>query len=83
MTYDPTTGAASVAWQQTRGGATAMSAATIASLSAGLGNPGDSVIIAQLSYTYTSSLDYVLPKLINLSASAMQRPRLVKSIPYS
>lgn len=83
VTFDPTTGAAAIAWQQTRGGATPMSAATITSLSSGLGNAGDSVIVAQLSYTYTSSLDYVLPKLINLNTSAMQRPRLVKSIPYS
>lgn len=83
VTFDPTTGAAAVAWQQTRGGAMPMSAATITSLSSGLGNPGDSVIVAQLSYTYTSSLDYVLPKLISLNTTAMQRPRLVKSIPYS
>jgi Flp pilus assembly protein TadG len=83
VNFDATTGNAAIAWQQTRGGALPMSSATITSLSAGLGNKGDSVVIAQLSYTYTSSMDYVLPKLINLSSKAMQRPRLVKSIPFS
>lgn len=79
VTFDPTTGKASVAWQVERGGAKAMTDAAIAA--AGLGSPGDSVIVAQATYTYTSALSAVLPTAITMSSRVFSRPRLVQTIP--
>jgi Flp pilus assembly protein TadG len=83
VTFDPATGNAAVAWQKTRGGATALASATVIALATGLGNKGDSVIITRVNYTYTSLLKYVMKNSISMKADAMQRPRLVASIPYN
>ena len=79
VVFDPTTGKPSVAWQVTRGGAATMTDA--ASAATGLGSPGDSVIEAQATYTYTSVLKFVLPKGIAISARVFSRPRVVFTIP--
>ena len=89
ITFDPVTGSPSVAWQVTRGGATAMSNAVAAAAATGLGgachtasaNPCDSVILAQASYTYTSALSYLITKGMTMSANVFSRPRAVFSIP--
>jgi Flp pilus assembly protein TadG len=81
--YKAGTGVAAVDWQQTRGGATALTSAQITTLSTGLGNAGESVIITQVTYNYSSLLKLVLPNAINLAANAMQRPRLVAAIPLN
>jgi Flp pilus assembly protein TadG len=89
VTFDGTTGAASVAWSATRGGATAMSNANAATAAAGLGNacsptkasPCDSVILAQATYTYNSPLGYLIKTGITMSANVFSRPRAVFTIP--
>jgi Flp pilus assembly protein TadG len=81
VTFNPNTGVASVAWQQTRGTGVAMADAAVAA--AGLGSPGDSVIVAQTTYTYNSALKYVLPKALVFSQRVFTRPRLVQTIPFS
>jgi Flp pilus assembly protein TadG len=77
--FDPTTGNPSFAWQVTRGGAPQMGNASIASI--GLGSKGDSVIVAQASYTYTSTIGYLLPQGITISSRVFSRPRVVFTIP--
>jgi Flp pilus assembly protein TadG len=81
--FDPSTGAASVSWQQTRGGAAAMTDLPAAVTSLGLGGKGDSVVVGQASYTYNSVLRYVLPTPITFTQRVYVRPRLVPKVPYS
>ena len=83
VTFNATTGAPAVAWQATRGTATALSNTALTALANGLGNAGESVIITQVTYNYTSLLKLVLPGGINLAANAMQRPRIAVTIPLS
>jgi len=78
VTFDPNTGNASIAWQVTRGGANPMTDA--ASAAVGLGSPGDSVIEAMATYSYSSIFQYVLPWTINMSSRVFSRPRNVSSI---
>jgi Flp pilus assembly protein TadG len=79
VTFDPNTGKPSVAWQVTEGGAAPMSDAAAAAT--GLGSPGDSVIEAQATYTYTSPLKYLIPQGITMSSRIFSRPRVVFTIP--
>jgi Flp pilus assembly protein TadG len=89
VTFDPTTGNPSVAWEVTRGGAAAMTNTAAAAAATGLGNacenanasPCDSVIVAQASYTYNSALSYLIQKAIAMSATVFSRPRVVFTIP--
>jgi Flp pilus assembly protein TadG len=81
VTFDPTTGKASQAWQETRGTGVLMTDDVTAS--AGLGNAGDSVIVTQATYTYTSLLKYVLPQGIPMTERIFTRPRLISTIPYT
>jgi Flp pilus assembly protein TadG len=70
-----------VDWTDTScGSATAIaSPATLApSLSAGGGN---SVIIVQTTYSYTSPVPYMMPASITLTQTAFARPRNVTSVP--
>ncbi len=80
VTFDINTGNAAVAWQDSRN-ATPLANAT--ALAAGYGQKGESVIIVQGNYGYTSVLSYVLPATINMTQIAFSRPRLVASIPHS
>jgi hypothetical protein len=52
-----------------------------ASAATGLGSPGDSVIVAQANYTYSSVLHYILPNALAMSSTVFSRPRLVSTIP--
>ena len=79
VVFDPNTGLPSVAWQVTRGGAATMN--NIAAAATGLGSKGDSVIVANATYTYTSVLRYVLPNGITMSSQVFSRPRQVQAIP--
>ena len=79
ITFDPSTGDAGVAWQATRGGAAPMTDA--ASAAVGFGSPGDSVIEARATYTYTSMFGFVLPFPITMSSRVINRPRNVTFIP--
>jgi hypothetical protein len=65
---------ASPGWHdETCGGASAIaSPTTITTLGNGSGN---SVIIVQVTFTYTSALTYMLPASITLTQSAYARPR--------
>jgi Flp pilus assembly protein TadG len=80
VTFDINTGAAAVAWQDTRNANPLPNATTLA---AGYGQKGESVIIVQGNYAYTSVLQYVLPGSINMNQIAFSRPRLVSSIPHT
>jgi Flp pilus assembly protein TadG len=81
VAFDPNTGKPSIAWQATRGGAQPMTDA--ASAAVGFGSPGDSVIEATASYTYTSLFGFVLPYGITMSTRVFSRPRNVSVIPCS
>ena len=78
VTFDPSTGKATIAWQVTRGGAQPMTDA--ASAAVGLGSPGDSVIEAMATYTYTSLFRFVMPNGITMSSRVFSRPRNVSTI---
>jgi Flp pilus assembly protein TadG len=88
--FDPTTGAASVDWNATRGGASTITNVANAATGLGLqcvgtppagGGPCDSVIAAQASYTYNSALSYLIQQPITIKALVFSRPRAVFSIP--
>jgi Flp pilus assembly protein TadG len=79
VTFDPNTGNPSVAWQVTRGGAAAMTDAAVAAT--GLGGDGDSVIVANATYTYTPISSYLLKQGITMSSRVFSRPRVVFTIP--
>jgi Flp pilus assembly protein TadG len=72
VTFNASTGAAQVAWQDTRN-STAIS--NPAGLAAGYGEPSSSVVIVTASYTYTSPLSYFLTGPITLGDTAFYRPR--------
>ena len=80
VTFDPNTGAAAVAWQDTRNATPLNNAATLA---AGYGQKGESVVIVQGTYAYTSLLHFVMPSALTLSQIAFSRPRLVGAIPHT
>jgi len=80
VTFDPNTGAATVAWQDTRNSTAMTNAATLAR---NYGTKGESVIVVTATYTYSSWLHYVLPGTLSMSQVAYSRPRLVASIPHS
>jgi Flp pilus assembly protein TadG len=74
-------GTRTLVWSDTEGSATAIANAT--TLASGMGNSGDSVILVQATYTYTSPIHYVLPVSFTLSQLAYARPRNVLQIPHS
>ncbi|HYC14529.1 MAG TPA: TadE/TadG family type IV pilus assembly protein [Stellaceae bacterium] len=80
VTYDATTGAASVAWQDTRN---ATVSGNVATMAAGYGSKGESVIIVQGSYGYSSLLHFILPGSISMGQVAFSKPRQVAAIPHS
>jgi hypothetical protein len=48
-----------------------------------LGNAGDSVIVAQATYTYSSLFQFIVKTPISMTSRVYCRPRLATSIPYS
>ncbi|HTS93039.1 MAG TPA: TadE/TadG family type IV pilus assembly protein [Stellaceae bacterium] len=80
VTYDPNTGAASVAWQDTRN---ATPTGSPAALATGYGSKGESVIVVQGSYGYSSLLHFILPGSISMGQVAFSKPRQVAAIPHN
>jgi Flp pilus assembly protein TadG len=85
VTYS--TGSPVIDWHVEVNGATAINPASLPN-SANAANLGtetvgstDSVIVAQLTYAYTSPVSYVLHSSYTLSESALNRPRYVTCIP--
>jgi Flp pilus assembly protein TadG len=84
VTFNATTGTPSVAWQQTKGGASSMTDLTSSNTTlTALGNAGDSVIVAQATYTYSSLFQFIVKTPISMTSRVYCRPRLATSIPYS
>ena len=81
VTFDPSSGAASVAWQEVRNGYSPP--ADITTLAAGYGTKGESVIIVETGYAYNSLFHYVFPSKITLGETSFAKPRLVPSIPHT
>jgi hypothetical protein len=48
-----------------------------------LGGAGDSVIVAQATYTYTSIFQFAIKTPIAMTSRVYSRPRLATLIPYS
>jgi hypothetical protein len=69
-----------VDWSDTScGPATAISSPTSVAAALGVGG-GNSVIIVQTTYTYTSPLSYLMPASITLTQTAFARPRNVTTV---
>lgn len=84
VTFNASTGVPSVAWQQTKGGAASMTDLTSSNTTlTTLGGKGDSVIVAQATYTYTSLFQFIIKTPISMTSRVYCRPRLVVSVPYS
>jgi Flp pilus assembly protein TadG len=80
VVYAATSGAASVGWQKSHGtlGSTPVGPTSTA---AGLGLPGESSLVVDLSYVYTPLFPYIVPSSINIGETAIARPRRVRVIP--
>ena len=79
------TGKATVDWSQAQGGLTAYTkAAVMSGLPAGLlVNTGDSVVMSEAKYVYTSPVSYLLPSAFNFSDSFYLSPRYGATIACS
>ncbi|MGH6799671.1 MAG: TadE/TadG family type IV pilus assembly protein [Roseiarcus sp.] len=78
--FDPNTGAATVDWQKAVG-ATPPANSVETALAANYGVKGESVVIVQATYTYTSPIDFVLPASLTITDTAFSRPRIVPAVP--
>jgi Flp pilus assembly protein TadG len=83
VVFDPITGTPSVAWQRIIGAFSATGRPTPTTSAAGLGSPGDSVIIVDLSYGYTPFFRNILPQDFTIDELAAARPRRVRQIACS
>jgi Flp pilus assembly protein TadG len=83
VVFDASTGAPSVAWQRTIGAFNSAGAPSPPTSAVGLGNPGDSVIIVDLSYGYTPVFRNILPQGFTIEELAAARPRRVRQIACS
>jgi Flp pilus assembly protein TadG len=81
--FDPNTGAPSVAWQRTVGAFSGTGKPSPTTSAAGLGDPGDSVVIVDLSYGYTPVFTNILPQGFTIDELAAARPRRVRQIACS
>jgi Flp pilus assembly protein TadG len=85
ITYS--TGSPVIDWHVEVNGATAINASSLpnSASAANLGNEAtgstDSVIVAQLTYAYTSPISYVLKSSYTLSQAALNRPRYMSCVP--
>jgi Flp pilus assembly protein TadG len=71
--YNSTGGSPTVWWQVQRGGSAAISNAT--SFVTGLGSDNGSTIVVQVSYTYTSLLNYFITAPIVITSEIATQPR--------
>lgn len=85
ITYN--TGSAAISWHYEANGASAISVGSLPN-GAVAGNLGsqtngstDSVIVVQLTYSYTSPISYAFNSTYTLSEAAMNRPRYMNCIP--
>jgi Flp pilus assembly protein TadG len=76
-------GAPKVVWSQGHGLGALAAGATSSGFPANLLLPGDSVIEADVAYTYTSPLMQVLPAPITYRNSFYLKPRRVSEVPFS
>lgn len=83
VVFDPVTGSPSVAWQRIVGAFSVTGKPTPTTSAAGLGAPGDSVIIVDLSYGYTPVFTSILPQGFTIDELAAARPRRVRQIACS
>lgn len=72
-----------VVWSQGHGLGAMTAGATVGSFPANLLAAGDSVIEADVAYTYTSPIMQVLPTPITYSNSFYLKPRRVSEVPFS
>jgi Flp pilus assembly protein TadG len=85
VTYS--TGSAVINWHTEINGAPALTIGTLpnAANSSNLGNPSngsnDSVIVAKITYSYTSPVTYALATNYTLNEAAFMRPRYVTCVP--
>jgi Flp pilus assembly protein TadG len=78
------TGTPRVVWSQTSGGMSALGAgATVAGVPAGLIAANESVIMAEATYVYTSSVQKALPAPISLSQKYYLKPRKGSEVLWS
>jgi Flp pilus assembly protein TadG len=80
VTFDATTGAPSVGWDHTVGAFNPTDHPTPVTSAAGLGLPGESVIVVDLSYRYTPLFTNILPDSFAINELAVARPRRVRTI---
>jgi Flp pilus assembly protein TadG len=80
VVYNATSGAATVGWEKSYGtlGTTPDGPTSTA---AGLGLPGESSLVVNLSYVYTPLFTHIVPSTISIGETAIARPRRVRVIP--
>jgi Flp pilus assembly protein TadG len=80
VVYNATSGAAAVGWQKSYG---TLGSAPVGptSTAAGLGLPGESSLVVNLSYVYTPLFPQIAPSSITIGETAIARPRRVRVIP--
>jgi hypothetical protein len=76
-------GVPKVVWSQGHGLGALTAGASVSGFPPNLLAPGDSVIQADVSYTYTSPIMQVLPSPLTYADSFYLKPRRVSQVPYS
>jgi hypothetical protein len=72
-----------VDWQDTSCGNGASMSDPLSLASGLIPRPGDSVIVVQASYRYTSSIQWIFPTATNMTQDSFQRPRNGASVGHS
>lgn len=80
VVFDQVTGAPRIDWQRVVGGFNGSGRPSPTVSAAGLGLPGESVIIVDLAYSYTPIFENVLPQTFAINELAAARPRRVRVI---
>lgn len=76
-------GNAKVAWSDGSGGYTARGTGTTVTVPSGIIAAGQSVIMAEVSYTYDSPVDYIVPVPVTFTKTYYLRPRRTDSVTRS
>lgn len=77
-----TSGTVAIDWTDTTCGGGTVPADAVTLATPMVPNKGDSVIIAETSYSYTGPVVYVLPNTIGMSQIAYARPRSNTTVPH-
>lgn len=72
-----------VDWSQSSGGMSALTAGSTATVPANLLSAGQSIIEADVAYTYSNKIAWVLPTALNFSQTSYLRPRKSLQVTYS